>query len=274
MSLLYSKLVSLNSQMSIFYRRLVIGTGFTIGTSIIGFKIIEYRNIKSIRNYWSYFYKINPFFLTEKTCIAAIEENPQLISKLTEKQKTGEVCERAIEMNPTLLRYIPPHRLTETMCIKIVERKPNLLPVIPKEKQTNHILKIAAEDTATTNNFVGMTMTGKEFNKLFHNVKFVKLTNPTETHNGFRFKSGLNVDTIPFDDKCECCPGGFYFTNEQKKEMWIKTGAGQETNKFERPVTIPDDAKVHFENNKIKTDKFILGEPQEIKIRKYNLIDW
>jgi len=39
------------------------------------------------------------------------------------------------------------------------------------------------------------TLTGIEFKQLYPNTLFYKLTNETENHNGFQFKTGLNIDT-------------------------------------------------------------------------------
>lgn len=105
--------------------------------------------------------------------------------------------------------------------------------------------------------FEGVTLTGKEFNELFADINFYKLTNRSEVHNGFKFVDGLNVDTIPFDPKCICCPGGIYFTQENSIINWLIYNNSKMRHK--RLVKMPDDAKVHFESNKLKADKLILG---------------
>ena len=58
-------------------------------------------------------------------------------------------------------------------------------------------------------------MSGEKFCTFFPNLskRLVKLTNETECHNGFQFKTGLNEDTIPFDPTGECKKGGIYFTD-------------------------------------------------------------
>ena len=55
------------------------------------------------------------------------------------------------------------------------------------------------------------TLTGSQFNELYKDQKFVKLTNENECHNNFQYKDGLNVDTIKFNPTGLCQPGGLYF---------------------------------------------------------------
>ncbi len=63
-------------------------------------------------------------------------------------------------------------------------------------------------------------LTGLQFNENFTKklgenepLILIKLTNEFECHNGFSFKTGLNIDFIPFNPKGECQPGGIYFCN-------------------------------------------------------------
>lgn len=71
---------------------------------------------------------------------------------------------------------------------------------------------------------VGKEMSGEEFNKMYTNYKFVKLTSPTENHNNFHFSDGMNKDTIQFNPKEECKPGGIYFTDINLAHIWIHYG--------------------------------------------------
>lgn len=100
--------------------------------------------------------------------------------------------------------------------------------------------------------------TGEEFNKLSNGKLYYKLTNLNEVHNEFQFEDGLNIDTVPFSPTGECGRGGLYFTDKENFHHWI----GSHT--YVRLVTLPDDAKIYIENNKYKTDKFILGERRPI----------
>jgi len=105
-------------------------------------------------------------------------------------------------------------------------------------------------------------LNGSEFNSLFSDQTFVKLTNRTETHNKFQFVDGLNVDTIQFNPRGNCEPGGIYFTDIRFMRKWIKYGSA--TMRYMRKVTIPDDAKVYVEEFKFKTDKLFLHPREEI----------
>jgi len=46
---------------------------------------------------------------------------------------------------------------------------------------------------------IGSVLTGKKFNEYFKNKYLVKLTTQTENHNGFQFKTGLNIDENKFN---------------------------------------------------------------------------
>ena len=68
---------------------------------------------------------------------------------------------------------------------------------------------------------IAMLLTGKEFNKKYAGVQFVKLTNKKENHNGYQFKDGLNVDNVPFCIDSECTPGGIYFCRFNNFVRWL-----------------------------------------------------
>ena len=86
---------------------------------------------------------------------------------------------------------------------------------------------------------------------------YFKLLNKIENHNGFQFKTGLNVDIIPFNYNRDmiCVPGGIYFSKSQDIFEWIDS-----TSYWIREVVIPDDANVIEFNNKLRADKVILKE--------------
>ena len=102
-----------------------------------------------------------------------------------------------------------------------------------------------------------MLLTGKEFNKKYSGIQFVKLTNQEELHNGYQFKDGLNVDNIPFNTKYECSPGGIYFCRFDNFTKYLNYGKEMY---YMRYIIIPDDAQVFEESNgKYKTDKLFLS---------------
>src|SRR5579872_3779422 len=129
---------------------------------------------------------------------------------------------------------------------------------------------------STETSFVGRVLTGTEFNQLYQDVSFVKLTNNRELHCGLQYQDGYNVDRLGFDHKEPCSQGGMYFVQKKDAGKWIrynildiKDDGGlrqyiQREMKYIRKVTIPDNAQVYVEEGKFKTDKFILGPREDI----------
>jgi hypothetical protein len=83
----------------------------------------------------------------------------------------------------------------------------------------------------------GNVLQGKEFNELYKGKPFIKLTNKDEIHNGFKFKTGLNVDTVPFDPSSGCKPGGIYFCEFSNIVSWLDYNGTP--NQYYRYVLIP-----------------------------------
>jgi hypothetical protein len=90
----------------------------------------------------------------------------------------------------------------------------------------------------------------------------VKLTTESENHNGFVFVTGENRDTIPFCPYASCSAGGIYFCKIADAQKWLQYNFSKMH--YMRSVTLPDDARVYIEDGKMKADKFILGEREEI----------
>ena len=134
----------------------------------------------------------------------------------------------------------------------------NQLTVFPTE--INQLIQLRTFNWS--HNQITRTFSGKDFNIKYANYSFVKLTTQDECHNGFQFKTGLNIDTIEFNPIGDCCPGGLYFTDLNVKDKWFKYG--NKTMIWERKVIIPDDALVYVELHKFKSDKFILEERSKI----------
>ena len=107
-------------------------------------------------------------------------------------------------------------------------------------------------------------LSGKEFYELFPNLskKLVKLTNNSECHNGFQFKTGLNKDTASFNPIDECQAGGIYFTDIDNLPRWLEYG--DSVMKYYRTLTLPPDSRVYIEENKFKADQIILDERVQI----------
>jgi hypothetical protein len=91
-------------------------------------------------------------------------------------------------------------------------------------------------------------------------MDFYKVLSKDEKHFKLQYKTGLNIDPVPFNPYGDCRPGGIYFSREHILAFidygpWI------------RKVTIPEDAQV-YENpgttKKWKADRVILGEREKI----------
>ena len=62
-------------------------------------------------------------------------------------------------------------------------------------------------------------------------MKYYKITNKEENHNGFQYKDGLNIDTIEFDPNGSCRPGGLYYTNNTScGDCWVIDNDGFTSN--------------------------------------------
>src|SRR5579872_4900984 len=120
--------------------------------------------------------------------------------------------------------------------------------------------KIAIDNKSSINSI----LSGEEFNRIFHDRVFVKLTNKFEFHHGFLFKDGLNVDTKKFNPSGNCRPGGLYFTDIKDAYLWVYYSGYIGLMIHMRKVTIPNDATIYIENCKFKTDKIILSQKEEI----------
>ena len=124
--------------------------------------------------------------------------------------------------------------------------------------------KVRTEDKDISE-YLHKEMTGEKFKRRFPKLseQLVKLTNEKEIHNGFKFETGLNVDSIKFNPIGECLPGGIYFTDLDNLPCWLEYGI--RSMKYYRNVIIPDDCRVYIEGNKYKADKIELSDREEIK---------
>ena len=93
-------------------------------------------------------------------------------------------------------------------------------------------------------------------------MNFYKITNKKENHNGLQYKTGLNIDPLPWNPSGNCESGGIYFSRE---DIFAFINYGP----WIRKVTIPEDAEV-YENpgksKKWKAHKVLLGERKKISI--------
>jgi hypothetical protein len=120
---------------------------------------------------------------------------------------------------------------------------------------------------------VSSLMKGYIFNNHpdYKGKKFYKLLRKDKNHFGFRYKEGLNEDIVAFEKSGSCSGGGLYFTERKNIWRWLKISYyGKDMLYYFCSVSIPDDANVFIEENKFKTNKFILGT-EEIVFDNYEL---
>jgi len=93
-------------------------------------------------------------------------------------------------------------------------------------------------------------------------MKYYKILNKQENHHNLQYKTGLNVDPIPFNPNGDCEPGGIYFASDDifgffEYGIWI------------REVTLPENEEIYEETGnpkKFKAHQVILGERREINL--------
>ena len=88
--------------------------------------------------------------------------------------------------------------------------------------------------------------------------RFFKVTNKEEVHYGMKYKTGLNVDVIPFSPWGVCRPGGLYFVHYDGLENVPLNGTPHAY--WIREVKFPPDVNIYQEKGKYKADKIILEE--------------
>ena len=72
--------------------------------------------------------------------------------------------------------------------------------------------------------------------------KLFKLTNSTSIHNGYEYKEGLNVDTLPWNYN-QCSNGGFYVTEKEHIPLWLSYRNEVGLMEFIWDAAIPKDSK-------------------------------
>jgi hypothetical protein len=93
-------------------------------------------------------------------------------------------------------------------------------------------------------------------------MKYFKIFNETDNHNGFQYVDGLNIDDNPYNDdpNKSCVKGGFYFSDAEHICEFLHFGD------YVREVTIPADAKMvkDPDGNKWRADKLFLHERKDL----------
>ena len=90
---------------------------------------------------------------------------------------------------------------------------------------------------------------------------YLKFTNSDETHNGFKFNTGLNTDTNPFDPDPDhkCGPYGLYFTDADQCVPWSVYDMV-----YVREVTLPKNEPVVTFDDKCRAHRIIMGPRHDL----------
>ncbi len=91
-------------------------------------------------------------------------------------------------------------------------------------------------------------------------MRYYKILNESECHNGLQYRDGLNVDPVPFQEEGSCVPGGIYFAS---KDILAFLDMGP----WIREVTLPSDAKWvkdPSEPEKFRANRVVLGPRRKI----------
>ena len=101
-----------------------------------------------------------------------------------------------------------------------------------------------------------MSLTYTQFIMKVGKNEFRKCLNNELTHHKFRYKIGLNKDTIPFNPSGSCKPGGLYFSRKENINDIINFGLNIAI------LELCKDAEFYIEPNRkfFKTNKFIIKE--------------
>jgi len=100
--------------------------------------------------------------------------------------------------------------------------------------------------------------------------EFYRLTNEQEKHRDIQYITGVNTDILEFNPKGECELGGLYFFHVSHLYMYQKYCINV---KYIRKVTFTGKSKIYVEENKFKTNEFVLGEREIFDTKKY-ITDW
>ena len=94
-------------------------------------------------------------------------------------------------------------------------------------------------------------------------MKFYKVTNEEEIHNGLQYHDGRVDDIVSFNETDSCSPGGIYFVREDILEYLTY-------NCWLREVIIPEDAKMVKDHSeypeKWRASSVIFGPKEKITI--------
>jgi len=177
------------------------------------------------------------------------------------KHQTAVICALAVQKDGFAIRYVKdPLLLTEELCSLAVRRNGAALQYIDIENQTKEICISAVRQNKDAIQYVKLFFTelsGADFNVLYgSDIKFYKFLKRDLRHHDHTYHLGLNINHN--NDKNT----GLHFIAESechKQQFWSMYRNQLYRDKLAL-IEIPSDARVFTEQNKFRTDRFIIKE--------------
>ena len=112
---------------------------------------------------------------------------------------------------------------------------------------------------------IGKVFSGSEFKQIYK-TEFYKILKNDLIHFGHEYVNGINICAEKFNSNGECSSGGLYFTELNKVPMWLKYTSNLT---YIVKVEILDDSLIYVENDKFKTDKFLIHLSAKCEIQNF-----
>jgi len=121
---------------------------------------------------------------------------------------------------------------------------------------------------------IGKVVSPEELLAIYPDGEFYRLTNEEEYHRNLQYKTGINTDILPFNPSGECNPGGMYFFYINQIEEY-KSYCPYAF--YIRKVSFTPESRIYIEQNKFKTNEFILGDREvfyleDITKKRYRML--
>lgn len=112
---------------------------------------------------------------------------------------------------------------------------------------------------------IGKTVSGSELEKILDGMPLLKFMHDDNKHFDLLYRTGMNIDFLPFSPSGQCQPGGLYVTT--LKDYYFHQGR---FGAYARRVIVPPDAEVYIEPGSLKCSKIILdvSKPKNKLIKK------
>lgn len=107
------------------------------------------------------------------------------------------------------------------------------------------------------------TSTSRVDPKTLSHVTLFKITNEKENHNGYQYKTGLNVLNTRFSKYKSCVPGGLYFASAKNILYYLSYGVNLRLMRLDKVMDLEGFLMVKDEN-KYRSNIIYLGKPMSL----------